>query len=54
MSKLSLLLKNTLLFNIVFLSFAITSQEIEEVVVTATKKAESVQDYCYLNRSFKR
>ena len=44
MSKLSLLLKNTLLFNIVFFSFAITSQEIEEVVVTVTKKAESVQD----------
>ena len=44
MSKFSLLLKNTLLFNIVFFSFAITSQEIEEVVVTVTKKAESVQD----------
>ena len=41
MSKFSLLLKNTLLFNIVFFSFAITAQEIEEVVVTATKKEES-------------
>ena len=30
--------------SIVFLSFAVTAQEIEEVVVTATKKAESVQD----------
>ena len=44
MSKFSLLLKNTLLFNIVFFSFLITAQEIEEVVVTATKKEESLQD----------
>ena len=33
-----------MLFSLTFLSFAITSQEIEEVVVTATKKSESVQD----------
>ena len=44
MSKLSVLLKNAVLSSIVFLSFAVTSQEIEEVVVTATKKAESIQD----------
>lgn len=44
MSKLNVFLKNTLLFNIVFFSFAITSQEVEEVVVTATKKEESLQD----------
>jgi outer membrane receptor protein involved in Fe transport len=44
MSKLNVLLKNAVLSSIVFLSFSVTSQEIEEVVVTATKKAESIQD----------
>ena len=38
------LLKNALLLNLVFISVAATAQEIEEVVVTATKKAESIQD----------
>ena len=44
MSKPNAFLKNALLFNIVFLSFTTLAQEIEEVVVTATKKAESTQD----------
>ena len=44
MSKLKLYLKNSLLSSIVIISFAVTSQEIEEVVVTSTKKAESIQD----------
>ena len=44
MSKISVLLKSGMLFSLTFLSFAITSQEIEEVVVTATKKSESIQD----------
>ena len=44
MSKLNVLLKNAVLSSMVFLSFSVTSQEIEEVVVTATKKEESVQD----------
>ena len=44
MSKLKLYLKNSLLSSIVIISFAATSQEIEEVVVTSTKKAESIQD----------
>ena len=44
MSKIKLFLKNTLLFNLVFISFATSAQEVEEVVVTATKKAESTQD----------
>jgi outer membrane receptor protein involved in Fe transport len=52
MSKFSLLLKNTLLFNIVFFSFAITAQEIEEVVVTATKKEESLQDVAISVQAF--
>ena len=38
------LLKNALLLNLVFISVAASAQEIEEVVVTATKKAESIQD----------
>ena len=44
MSTLNQFLKNSLLSSIVFISVATTSQEIEEVVVTATKKAESTQD----------
>ena len=44
MSTFKLSLTNLLLLPIVFLSFAVTSQEVEEVVVTATKKAESTQD----------
>ena len=44
MSKLSVLLRNTILSSVVIISFAVTAQEIEEVVVTATKKEESVQD----------
>ncbi len=38
------LLKNTLLLNLVFISVAASAQEIEEVVVTATKKSESIHD----------
>ena len=44
MSKLNVLLKNAILSSVVIISFAVTAQEIEEVVVTATKKAESIQD----------
>ena len=44
MSKINLLLKQGMLFTLAFFSFTATSQEIEEVVVTATKKAESTQD----------
>jgi iron complex outermembrane receptor protein len=44
MSNIKLFLKNALLLNIVFISVAASAQEIEEVVVTATKKAESIQD----------
>ena len=44
MSKLSVLLRNTILSSVVIISFAVTAQEIEEVVVTATKKEESTQD----------
>ena len=44
MSKMNSLFKHTLLFNLVLFSFTAVSQEIEEVVVTATKKAESTQD----------
>lgn len=44
MSKLNSLLKQAFLFNLAFFSFAVVAQEIEEVVVTATKKAESTQD----------
>ena len=36
MSKLKLYLKNSLLSSIVIISFAATSREIEEVVVTST------------------
>jgi hypothetical protein len=42
MSKLSVLLRNAILSSVVIISFAVTAQEIEEVVVTATKKEESV------------
>ena len=44
MSKLNVLLRNAILSSVVIISFAVTAQEIEEVVVTATKKDESVQD----------
>ena len=44
MSNIKLFFKNALLLNIVFISVASYAQEIEEVVVTATKKAESIQD----------
>ena len=44
MSKLSVLLRNAMLSSVVIISFAVTAQEIEEVVVTATKKEESIQD----------
>jgi len=44
MSKLSVLLRNAILSSVVIISFAVTAQEIEEVVVTATKKEESIQD----------
>jgi outer membrane receptor protein involved in Fe transport len=37
-------IKNSILFSFVFLALSVTSQEIEEVVVTATKKEESLQD----------
>ena len=44
MSKLNVLIKSGMLFSLTFFSFAVISQEIEEVVVTATKKDESIQD----------
>ena len=37
-------IRNSLLLSFVFLSFSVISQEVEEVVVTATKKEESIQD----------
>ena len=40
----NLYFKNSIFLSVLFLSFFAYSQEIEEVVVTATKKAESVQD----------
>ena len=47
MSKLSVLLRNAILSSVVIISFAVTAQEIEEVVVTATKKEESIQDLLF-------
>lgn len=44
MSKLNVLIRNTMLSCAVIFSFAVSAQEIEEVVVTATKKEESIQD----------
>ena len=44
MSKLNVLIKSGMLVSLTFFSFAVISQEIEEVVVTATKKEESIQD----------
>ena len=44
MSKLNVFLRNAILSSVVIISFAVTAQEIEEVVVTATKKEESTQD----------
>ena len=44
MSKLNLFIKNALLSSFVIFSFSISAQEVEEVVVTATKKEESLQD----------
>jgi iron complex outermembrane receptor protein len=44
MSKLNVFLRNSILSSVVIISFAVTAQEIEEVVVTATKKEESTQD----------
>ena len=40
----NLYFKNSIFLSVLFFSFFAYSQEIEEVVVTATKKAESVQD----------
>ena len=44
MSKLNVLIRNAMLSCVVIFSFAVSAQEIEEVVVTATKKEESIQD----------
>lgn len=44
MSLYKLFYKNLLILGIAVISFPVFSQEIEEVVVTATKKAESLQD----------
>ena len=44
MSKLNVFIRNAMLSCVVVFSFAVSAQEIEEVVVTATKKEESVQD----------
>lgn len=44
MSKLYVFLRNAVLSSVVLFSFTISAQEIEEVVVTATKKEESTQD----------
>ena len=40
----NLYFKNSIFLSVLFFSFFAYSQEIEEVVVTATKKAESIQD----------
>ena len=44
MSKLNVYIRNAMLSCVVIFSFAVSAQEIEEVVVTATKKEESIQD----------
>ena len=44
LSKLNVLIRNTMLSCVVIFSFAVSAQEVEEVVVTATKKEESIQD----------
>jgi len=45
-------IKNSILFSFVFLALLVTSQEIEEVVVTATKKEESLQDVAIAIEAF--
>jgi len=45
-------IKNSILFSFVFLALSVTSQEIEEVVVTATKKEESLQDVAIAIEAF--
>ena len=44
MSKLNVFARNTMLAWVVVFSFTTSAQEVEEVVVTATKKEESIQD----------
>ena len=44
MSNLNVFVRNAMLSCVVIFSFAVSAQEIEEVVVTATKKEESIQD----------
>ena len=44
MSNLNVFFRNAMLSCVVIFSFAVSAQEIEEVVVTATKKEESIQD----------
>jgi outer membrane receptor protein involved in Fe transport len=45
-------IKNSILFSFVFLALSVSSQEIEEVVVTATKKEESLQDVAIAIEAF--
>ena len=47
MSKISNYFKSIFIINLFVFSFAATSQEVEEVVVTATKKSESIQDLAF-------
>ena len=47
MSNIKLLMNKALFACIFVLSLSLTSQEIEEVVVTATKKSESLQDLAF-------
>jgi len=47
MSKIYSYLKSIFIINLFVLTFAATSQEVEEVVVTATKKSESIQDLAF-------
>ena len=44
MLKLNVFFRNFVLSSVVLFSFTVSAQEVEEVVVTATKKEESTQD----------
>jgi iron complex outermembrane receptor protein len=44
MLKLNVYFRNFVLSSVVLFSFTVSAQEVEEVVVTATKKEESTQD----------
>jgi hypothetical protein len=49
MSNNNNFIKNSILFSFVFLALSVTSQEIEEVVVTATKKRGVSSRCCHSN-----